>query len=192
MALGSYIKKQRLKRKLNLRQLAKHAGVSHSYLSQVEADKFTPHPDWLKKMAKALNMDPDRLMKEAGFISKHENKPWWETEMIAEGISWPKTFVPIVGSVPAQNVMEAFNKELGDTEYIEGSDFAIQVKGNSLIKAAILDGDICYIKKKSSAKESDLVLAIVDDKVVLRFFRKKEITATKAKIIGIKVAILRK
>jgi len=215
MALGDYIKKERHKRKLNLRQLAMYANVSHSYLSQVEANKFTPHPDWLKKISKALKIDPHILMKQAGFISKKETEePWWRTEIVAERLGpdqvikfpvGPRTVLPIIGFAPANNPKEAFETSVGDTPYIKGSDFLVQVKGDSLIEAGILDKDICYIKKQSFAKNGDLVLALLDNEVILRFFYKKgstiklkpannkykPIVTKKIEIIGVKIAILR-
>lgn len=215
MALGNFIKKERLKRKLNLRQLAKYGNVSHSYLSQVEANKFTPHPDWLKKIAKGLKIDADILMKRAGFITaKEEGKPWWQAEFVAEQLGsgqfvrfpvGPRTVLPIIGYAPAKNIKEAFETSIGDTPYIEGSDFAVQVKGDSLVEAGIFDKDICYIKKQSLAKNGDIVLALVDNQATLRLFCKKDktirleaankkykpIVVEKAEIIGIKKAILR-
>jgi len=215
MALGDFIKNERLKRKLNLRQLAVYAKVSHSYLSQVEANKFIPHPDWLKKIAKGLKIDPNILMKKAGFITINEKEEaWWQAEIVAEKLSggqiikFPigsKTVLPIIGYAPADNIKEAFGNSIGDTPYIEGSDFAIQVKGDCLAEAGILDKDVCYIKKQSSAKDGDLVLALVDKQAVLRFFYKycdeikleasnekyKPIITKKAQVIGIKKAILR-
>lgn len=213
MALGDFIKKERLKRKLNLRQLAMYANVSHSYLSQVEANKFIPHPDWLKKIAKALKIEPVILMKEAGFITEEE-KPWLQAEIVAETLGpgqvirfpvGPRTILPIIGYAPADNFKEAFDTAVGDTPYIEGSDFAVQVKGGSLMEAGILDRDICYIKKVPYAKNGDLVLVLADNKITLRFFYKKgktvrleaannkcqPILTKKAEIIGVKVAILR-
>ncbi len=216
MALGDYIKKERHKRGLNLRQLAMYANVSHSYLSQVEANKFIPHPDWLKKISKALKINPHILMKKAGFISEKETEePWWRTEIVAERLGpdqvvkfpvGPRTVLPIIGYAPANNPKEAFETSVGDTPYIEGSDFAVQVRGDSLTKAGIFDKDICYIKKQPHAKNGDLVLALSDNKAILRFFYKKGTTLRlepannkykpivdkKVTIVGVKIAILRR
>jgi repressor LexA len=50
--------------------------------------------------------------------------------------------------------------------------FALTVRGDSMIGAGIIDGDIAVIEKRDSADDREIVVALVDEAVTLkRFFR---------------------
>ena len=52
--------------------------------------------------------------------------------------------------------------------------FALRVKGDSMINAAIADGDIAIIDQTPVAENGDIVVALIDDEAtVKRFFREK-------------------
>jgi repressor LexA len=54
-----------------------------------------------------------------------------------------------------------------------GSHFALEVQGDSMIEAGILDGDLVVIKETSTAEAGDIVVALVDDEeATLKRFRK--------------------
>ena len=42
------------------------------------------------------------------------------------------------------------------------ADFCLRVKGDSMIGARILDGDIVYIKKQSTIESGEIVAVLVD------------------------------
>jgi repressor LexA len=55
-----------------------------------------------------------------------------------------------------------------------GEHFALEVSGDSMIDAGILDGDTVLIRKGETAENGDIVVALVDDNVVtLKKFRIK-------------------
>jgi repressor LexA len=55
-----------------------------------------------------------------------------------------------------------------------GEHFALEVKGDSMIEAGILDGDTVVIKKTDTATNGDIVVALVDDEeATLKRFRRK-------------------
>jgi repressor LexA len=50
--------------------------------------------------------------------------------------------------------------------------FALHIRGDSMIEAGIMDGDIAVIEKRETAHNGDIVVAVVDDAVTLkRFFK---------------------
>ncbi|MDR2738681.1 MAG: transcriptional repressor LexA [Treponema sp.] len=50
--------------------------------------------------------------------------------------------------------------------------FALKVRGDSMIEAGIMDGDIAVIEKQESAENREIVVALVDEAVTLkRFFK---------------------
>ena len=55
-----------------------------------------------------------------------------------------------------------------------GEHFALEVKGDSMINAGILDGDTVLIRKSNTARNGDIVVALVDnEEATLKRLRKK-------------------
>ena len=67
-ALGAYIKEQRKRANLSLRQLAELTSLSNPYLSQVERGLHQPSIRVLKALSDALNVSAETLMAQAGLI----------------------------------------------------------------------------------------------------------------------------
>ena len=66
--LGDYIRDQRTTAKISLRQLAKSAGVSNPYLSQIERGLRRPSAEILQQIAKALRISAEALYVQAGIL----------------------------------------------------------------------------------------------------------------------------
>lgn len=73
--LGEYIRNQRANAQISLRQLAKLAGVSNPYLSQVERGLRKPSAEILAQIAKALRISAEALYVQAGFLEQRESGP---------------------------------------------------------------------------------------------------------------------
>ena len=55
-----------------------------------------------------------------------------------------------------------------------GEHFALEVSGDSMVEAGILDGDYVLIKKVDSAREGEIVVALVEDhEATLKYFRRE-------------------
>ena len=51
-------------------------------------------------------------------------------------------------------------------------DFVLRVKGESMMNASILDGDLVVVKQQDTARNGEIVVALIDDEAtVKRFFR---------------------
>jgi transcriptional regulator with XRE-family HTH domain len=70
--LGGYIRDQRESAKLSLRKLAKLAGVSNPYLSQIERGLRKPSAEILQAIAKALEISSETLYVKAGILDERE------------------------------------------------------------------------------------------------------------------------
>jgi repressor LexA len=93
--------------------------------------------------------------------------------------------VPILGKVPA-------GKPLFSEENIEGllsvpddmgsgKLFALQVKGDSMIGAGILNGDKVILKQQGTAENGEIVCAVINGEATLkRFFKKDGVVTLKA------------
>lgn len=49
--------------------------------------------------------------------------------------------------------------------------FALRVKGDSMADAAILDGDIVIVEKRSTAEHGEIVVALLDDEATVKTFK---------------------
>jgi transcriptional regulator with XRE-family HTH domain len=70
--IGEYIRQQRSTAKISLRQLAKLAGVSNPYLSQIERGLRKPSAEILQQIAKGLRISAEALYVEAGILEQRE------------------------------------------------------------------------------------------------------------------------
>jgi transcriptional regulator with XRE-family HTH domain len=68
--IGSYIRAQRESAQVSLRQLAKTAGVSNPYLSQIERGLRTPSAEILQQIAKGLRISAEALYVKAGILEQ--------------------------------------------------------------------------------------------------------------------------
>jgi repressor LexA len=87
--------------------------------------------------------------------------------------------VPVMGRIAAGTPIEAIQTrshvinmpaELLST----GEHFALEVRGDSMIEAGILDGDIALIRRTETADTGDIVVALIDDEeATLKRFRRR-------------------
>jgi transcriptional regulator with XRE-family HTH domain len=68
--IGSYIRAQRENAKVSLRQLARTAGVSNPYLSQIERGLRTPSAEILQQIARGLRISAEALYVRAGILDE--------------------------------------------------------------------------------------------------------------------------
>ena len=57
-----------------------------------------------------------------------------------------------------------------------GKWFALKVKGDSMIKAGIFDGDFVIVEPQKEAKTGDIVVALIDDEATVKTFERKNDT----------------
>jgi repressor LexA len=88
---------------------------------------------------------------------------------VAEGESLPQTVsVPVMGRIAAGVPIEAIQTRLDTVEVppdllTKGEHYALEVKGDSMIDAGILDGDTIILRKCEDASNGDIVVALVDE-----------------------------
>jgi repressor LexA len=87
--------------------------------------------------------------------------------------------VPVMGRIAAGVPIEAIQNRSHTIavppEMISGGDhFALEVRGDSMIEAGILEGDVVVIRKSDNAETGDIVVALVDDEeATLKRLRKR-------------------
>jgi len=87
--------------------------------------------------------------------------------------------LPLVGQIAAGGPLlaeENIEDQLAVPETLRG-DFLLRVKGDSMINAGILDGDIVVVQRAQDARDGEIVVALAgddesaDEATVKRFFR---------------------
>lgn len=87
--------------------------------------------------------------------------------------------VPLVGTVTAGQPILAVEEIEGYIPYrtrnLYSKDlFALRVRGESMIDAGILDGDIVIVRRTPAAENGEIVVALVEDEAtVKRFYKEK-------------------
>lgn len=66
---GERLKYWRLARTMTTRDLAEKSGVNPSAISEIERGKRVPHPSTIRKLAEALGVEPQELLKGAGEVA---------------------------------------------------------------------------------------------------------------------------
>lgn len=83
--------------------------------------------------------------------------------------------IPIVGQVAAGAPIFA-TENIEDTFTIPASyasdtvSFMLRVKGESMIEAGILDGDLILVKQQNTANDGDMVVAIIEDEATVKTY----------------------
>ena len=87
--------------------------------------------------------------------------------------------IPMMGRIAAGTPIEAIQTR---TQIINmppdmlgsGDHFALEVRGDSMIEAGILEGDTVLIKKTEAADTGDIVVALIDEEeATLKRFRRR-------------------
>ena len=73
--VGEFIREQRNAARVSLRELARTAGVSNPYLSQVERGLRKPSAEILAAIAKGLKISAETLYEQAGILDRRSGNP---------------------------------------------------------------------------------------------------------------------
>jgi repressor LexA len=138
-----------------------------------------------------------RVLEAKGFLRRDPNRPRAlevllpdSTRSAAETVQRPydetasgddrpePTYVPVVGRIAAggpilaeERVEEVFplpRRLVGD-----GTLFLLQVQGDSMIEAAICDGDFVVVRQQPNAENGEIVAAMIDGEATVKTFSRK-------------------
>lgn len=115
-----------------------------------------------------------------GYIRRDPTKPR-AIEIIDDNFNLTRremTNVPMIGRVAAgEPILAVENIESYfpiPTEFMPNAEsFMLKVKGESMINVGIFDGDQILVEKCSSARNGDMVVALVDDSATVKTFYKE-------------------
>ncbi len=119
-----------------------------------------------------------KALEKRGLIHRDPTKPRaLATGRLGERRSAEYGVIPIIGKVAAGTPITATENVEG--EFVVPADlarrpdtFMLRVQGDSMIEAAILDGDLIVVSPQPDARNGEVVVAMVDgDATVKRFYR---------------------
>ena len=154
----SYIKRS-IKRKgypPAVREIGEAVGLSssstvHSHLNQLESKGF-------------IRRDPTKPRA----IEIIDGKPASHKDMVD---------VPLIGSVAAgspilavENIEDTYSLPF-DLVHAEES-FMLKIRGDSMINAGIFNDDMVIVKRQNTARDGDIVVALIDDEATVKRFYK--------------------
>jgi repressor LexA len=87
--------------------------------------------------------------------------------------------IPVMGRIAAGVPISAIQTRrhsitLSGDFLAQGDHFALEVRGDSMVEAGILDGDLVVIRRQDSANTGDIIVALIDDEeATLKRFRRR-------------------
>lgn len=115
------------------------------------------------------------VLEAAGYIQRD---PLLKRSIRIMGQAENITQVPIVGTVTAGMPILAVEQIEGYFPYTgtvtrDRPLFALRIKGESMIQAGILDGDLVIVEKTAFARNGDIIIALIDDEATCKTFYKE-------------------
>ena len=116
-------------------------------------------------------------LEEAGFITRGAGKTRAITAVrrMDDMPRREENRIPVLGNVAAGEPILA--EELAE-EYIpfdNGEDcFALRIRGESMLKAGILPGDLVIVRRQSTAVNGEIVIALIGDEATCKRFSRKD------------------
>jgi repressor LexA len=126
-------------------------------------------------------------LERAGLLRRDPTKPralelvgrGKDTAKPADAVAAELPKLPLLGQIAAGGPLladENVEDEIAVPENLRG-DFLLRVKGDSMIEAGILDGDVVVVRRAQDARDGEIVVALAgddetaDEATVKRFFR---------------------
>ncbi|WP_156624417.1 transcriptional repressor LexA [Clostridium tertium] len=145
------------------------------------------YPPSVREICEAVNLRSTstvhghlKRLEKKGLIKRDPTKPRALEIMEMSGSKKEMLNIPIIGKVTAgepilatENIEDTFPLPI---DYISHNEelFMLKVTGNSMINAGINDGDYAIIEKAQTAKNGDIVVALIENEATIKTFYKEK------------------
>jgi repressor LexA len=154
----------------SLREIGSHFGLSLGTVqTHLDTLKRKGALDWDKGKTRALRLAPESRM-EFGLSANR----------VLGGMLDMMVQVPLLGRVSAglgllaeQNIEDTLSLPRTFLRYQTGEVFALKVKGDSMIGAGILEGDLVVVRIQADANNQDIVVALLGEEATVKYLRKE-------------------
>lgn len=174
MNIGQEIKRLRTEKGMTLEQLGNKCDVGKSTVRKWENGMIKDmRRDKIEKLANALDVSPSHFFE---YDSSNEKN----TDKISNIYPIEIHRLPMLGEIACGKPI--FMDENKESYTMVGSnvkaDFCLKAKGDSMINARIMDGDIVFIKRQPEVENGEIAAIAIDDEATLKRFYRDEITQT--------------
>ena len=178
----------------NMAQMTKMQQKIYDYIAQTLAQQG--YPPSVREIGDAVGLkSPSTVhfhlkhMEEMGVINKSGHKgraitlaqPAADTAIAPEApqeVEPPAGRVPSVGTVAAGTpilAQECIEDYLTfDTGGRDGEYFALRVRGESMLNAGILPGDLVVVHQQQEAHNGEIIVALIEDEATVKRLRRKD------------------
>ena len=155
-------------------ELSKQSGVSKSSISRYLSGAWEAKQDAVYLLAQALDVSEAWLM---GYDVPMERTP--QPAERDNTIRLPANIIPVPPAsktVPLLGTIacgvpilaeENLDGEVSLPDFVH-ADFALRCKGDSMVDARILDGDIVYIRKQPDVENGEIAAVLIGDEATLK------------------------
>jgi repressor LexA len=153
----------------SVREIAAAVGLAstsavHHHLSALERDGLLERD---ATQSRALRLKPAALLSSGG------------SDLLATARSDERRF-PVIGEIAAGGPIEAYQDatetvSIPDMINTSSATYVLRVRGDSMVDAHIMDGDLVVIREQQTAQDGDIVVAQVEENAVTlkRFFKER-------------------
>ena len=113
--------------------------------------------------------------------------------------------IPVIGTVTAGLPILAVENQEGSISWEDPSCFALRVRGDSMINAGILSGDLVIVRPQQTADDGQIVVARIGDEATVKRLRRRSgqvwllpenphyepIDGSEAQLVGLVKAVIR-
>ena len=158
----------------SVREIGKAVGLSstatvHCYLKKLEELGYIKKESQKGRTLRILKKEND--LYDPGRIGREPSKAFYNKKELVD--------VPVVGKITAgapilavENITDTFPIPL---EFVGNSQsFMLKVRGESMIEAGILDGDIILVRRQNVAENGQIVVALIGDEATVKTFYKEK------------------
>jgi repressor LexA len=156
----------------SVREIAAAVGLAstsavHHHLSSLEKEGLLESD---ATQSRALRLTPAALLAAGS-----------GTDVIARGAEAAAVGVPVIGEIAAGGPIEAYadaseTVTVPDIINTSAATYVLRVRGDSMVDAHIMDGDLVVIREQQTARDGDIVVAQVEENAVTlkRFFKERD------------------
>jgi len=154
-------------------ELRSKSGV-HRLISALEERQFIRRLPNRARALEVLRM-PERLPGAASSAAgEPSTAPATKTPVAANDVVDLPLHGRIAAGVPIEAFEDAATLPVPAALLGTGEHYALEVAGDSMVEAGILDGDYALIRRTETARDGDIVVALIDDAdATLKYFRRE-------------------
>lgn len=174
MTLGDIVKQYRIDNDISMKEFANRCSLSKGYISMLENNinprnnkPIAPTLPSIQKIANGMRIETDLLLK---MLDRNQEISLKDEYSISNIFPIEKKHFPLLEEIACDEPIHA--NEDRESYIMAGTDikadFCVKAKGNSMINARILDGDIVFIRKDEELVDGQIYAITIDNDVLLK------------------------